>query len=760
VDVRNNLPEAVLLGGEAANVLRGNPVIIYANGHDREDAENLLTPTFEYSKDGMSWETSYLSGLNYDSLDSRWEITFTPEYDATLGTYDFRLNFTDTDGDTSVMIYEVELVRVLNNPPSTIDISLSANSLFRTDTILVFGTGFDLEDPQESLSVHFECQKPGESTWTTDYLFNPIFSNNQWQIDFTPPIVAPLGVYDFRVRFSDLAFYYSDWLYINGSCQVQNNIPQAIDIFSSDSEVLRGGSIYIYANGSDVETFEGNLRTEFEYRLIPGTDWENDSFSNLLYFSTFWRIKFSPSLTMEPGSYEFRAGFYDSDDEFSGWISLTPDISVLNNPPTVTSLDLEDSGIFRTESVLIYAEGSDLEDAASVLSATFQYKHSGSSSWTGLSGASYSVVRSQYEVSFTPSAASDIGDYDFRVKIQDSDGSESQWFDLDEGLEVMNNVPSVLNLTLSLDEIFRGEEVLLFAEGQDNDMDEDDLEPTFQYSRDGSTWETTYLGNPVYSNGKWQVSFSPPVGAQSGDYSFHVKFSDGVEESNWMPIFNALEVKNHLPSVSIETEGDQEGDTVIFAATVSDSEDSTSSLTFLWDFGDSETSSSESPTHTYEESGTYTVTLTVTDDDGGETMDTTSITVEVEPDSEPGPDGDTEDGFPLWILLLVIICIVVVILLFLLLKRKKPEEPVEAWPQEAGAVEETQTPEAPPAPPLPPPLMTTPHAPPPIESQPGSEKITKNIKCPSCQNNFDIELVPGTQRITCPHCGTSGNITI
>jgi PKD repeat protein len=34
-------------------------------------------------------------------------------------------------------------------------------------------------------------------------------------------------------------------------------------------------------------------------------------------------------------------------------------------------------------------------------------------------------------------------------------------------------------------------------------------------------------------------------------------------------------------------------------------------LTYLWDFGDSITSTLESPTHIYEMTGTFTVTLTV-----------------------------------------------------------------------------------------------------------------------------------------------------
>ncbi|NIM11614.1 MAG: PKD domain-containing protein, partial [Candidatus Aminicenantes bacterium] len=38
-------------------------------------------------------------------------------------------------------------------------------------------------------------------------------------------------------------------------------------------------------------------------------------------------------------------------------------------------------------------------------------------------------------------------------------------------------------------------------------------------------------------------------------------------------------------------------------------------VSWLWDFGDGNTSTEQNPTHTYAADGTYTVTLTVTDDD-------------------------------------------------------------------------------------------------------------------------------------------------
>ena len=51
-------------------------------------------------------------------------------------------------------------------------------------------------------------------------------------------------------------------------------------------------------------------------------------------------------------------------------------------------------------------------------------------------------------------------------------------------------------------------------------------------------------------------------------------------------------------------------------------------VTYLWDFGDGETSTEENPVHTYNAKGEYTVTLTVTDEQGGTHPISTKIKVD------------------------------------------------------------------------------------------------------------------------------------
>jgi hypothetical protein len=74
-------------------------------------------------------------------------------------------------------------------------------------------------------------------------------------------------------------------------------------------------------------------------------------------------------------------------------------------------------------------------------------------------------------------------------------------------------------------------------------------------------------------------------------------------------------------------------------------------VTYLWDFGDGETSTEKDPVHTYAQKGEYTVKLTVTDEQGGKHEVTTKIMVnkatriDLTDDSFDDWDAVTEEQF-------------------------------------------------------------------------------------------------------------------
>lgn len=80
------------------------------------------------------------------------------------------------------------------------------------------------------------------------------------------------------------------------------------------------------------------------------------------------------------------------------------------------------------------------------------------------------------------------------------------------------------------------------------------------------------------------------------------------------------------------------------------SEDSNGTITsYLWNFGDGQTSTEANPTHVYSTPGTFKATLTLTDNEGAQSTDTATVTVSdpnapITVESEPNDDFNTANG--------------------------------------------------------------------------------------------------------------------
>ena len=67
-------------------------------------------------------------------------------------------------------------------------------------------------------------------------------------------------------------------------------------------------------------------------------------------------------------------------------------------------------------------------------------------------------------------------------------------------------------------------------------------------------------------------------------------------------------------------------------------------VSYLWDFGDGETSTEANPTHVYEKAGTYTATLTMEDDKGKESKELMTVTVDRIGATETEPNNHLEQA--------------------------------------------------------------------------------------------------------------------
>ena len=88
-----------------------------------------------------------------------------------------------------------------------------------------------------------------------------------------------------------------------------------------------------------------------------------------------------------------------------------------------------------------------------------------------------------------------------------------------------------------------------------------------------------------------------------------------------------LRINNVPPAVDAGTDlSIDEGGTAVFNCTVTDP-GVQDTHTFLWDFGDSQTSTLTAPGHVYADDGEYHVTVTVTDNNNGSAQDAITVTV-------------------------------------------------------------------------------------------------------------------------------------
>jgi hypothetical protein len=746
VIVKNNAPSAEDLEPQTNSVLRTQSILIYTNGTDIEDSENLLTPEFQHKNHTGLWNGSYFTGVpTYDG--DTWFAPFIPMPEAMLGTYDFRVRFVDSDGNYSIWFEINNVVDVLNNPPEALEITSSLSSIHRGETVKIFANSTDLEDSENDLQPNLRYQSPS-GIWSTFYLNLPYYDTqaSAWCINFTPDYNAEIGKYNFSVTCVDSDSDESDYLYSYDVVDVLNTDPEILDI-NVPPAVSRGKNVTFFANGSDPETSESLLTPYFTYKAPGSSEYKDDLFSGMYHLNNQWEVVFTPTVSSPLGSYEIRLIFEDKDGGQSQSISAFCEVT--NDPPEAKDLKVSAPTLYKSETITISGKGLDLEDDPSDLVAVFEYKHEDDTSWrtTLLSNPGFEGASDYHTIEFSPSSSATLGLYDFRVQFRDQNSEFSSWRYKNASVELLSNAPTTLDITLEVSEVLRGESIFIFANGQDVEDNENELTPHFEYlNPETGQWEDDYFGTASMSSGQWRITFTPPASAETGFYNVRVRFSDNDEEySDWKESDSTLEVKNNMPSVTIITRGEQSKLEISFEADVSDVEDT--DLQYRWDFGEGGSSSQSSPTYKFQKSGTYTITLEVTDADGGETTDEVSIIIKAS-------EEDDESGLDMMVLMGILIPIVIVILIVVLLvARRKKKEPV--IPPEAPS----PTPSAAAAQPDAAAEVAEPDAKviSPVPS--ASAAQMQNIKCPRCKNGFQAEAQPGqTVPVNCPHCGLSGQM--
>jgi len=492
------------------------------------------------------WETAHSLVIDVYGNMYVTGITESPDFPNTTGAFDNTFN--SYTGYFDIFVFKLN-IPINNSFPSVLDLKISEPQIYRTNPVKLYSNAFDIEDLEKNLTPFFiEYRDPNELIWNMSHFSNLQYNNSQWEISFTPPKNAILGLYDFRIMVNDTDQLYSPWFYLNDSLTVLNNIPSTENIFLSENKAILGDNISIWVNCTDIENPEENLTIRLEYKQPNEQFWETTYLNEPKYFNDRWEINFSIPANLSFGYYDFRARVNDSDGDYCQWLYANNSLLVYNEPPTVIDIQLSDNYVYRTNSVFLYVNGIDHETPIYMLKLYGQYKAKNENIWTDLTG-NYSTHNNRWEIEFNTFKDTMLGMYDFRVRFEDNESALSCWHYLNDSLEVMNNIPIISDINVSNDNVYRTQSITISVNGTDVETPEELLICKAQYKSSSGNWLN--ISNINFNIDHLEIKFIPTTDAELGTYDLRINFTDiDNDNSSWMEIENAFEVKNNLPMIS------------------------------------------------------------------------------------------------------------------------------------------------------------------------------------------------------------------
>lgn len=326
-----------------------------------------------------------------------------------------------------------------------------------------------------------------------------------------------------------------------------------------------------------------------------------------------------------------------------------------NSAPSVLQLTCSASSLNRTETTTVYLVGIDDWDTLAQLKLVVQYRDPSSSNWDELDLFQRSkCVNNRWEIQFTPTIYSILGKYDFRVKVTDRGTMSSDWFEVDDFIEVCNNNPRFNQLSCSPTTIYRLDSTDLFVIYSDVEDDISILTPIIEYrAKTDSEWCAYNISPTDFELGHFR--FTPPSNATVGIYDFRMKIYDADGGStDWCYVNNSLQVLNNCPTLICQDSITIDEDVPYWLnITLSDRDNQTSDL-YVY---------SNSTYVTYEKSN-YTLKLLFTDEiplmfvnvtvSDGFAIDSRNINVTINLTNEPPylvfpSEINVTEDIPIWV---------------------------------------------------------------------------------------------------------------
>ena len=450
-----------------------------------------------------------------------------------------------------------------------------------------------------------------------------------------------------------------------------NNLPTASKLSILDERIYRTQQFELEGIGSDIETPTDQLTPLVELKLEPRGYWhafQQDYITHQYNSITdAWDFIITSNTSMVIGKYSFRLSFTDSDLAVGNYYFLHNALEVLNNPPIIENITIQDTELNRTNKTVVICIATDIEDGPDELIVMIEYRSlpqdiTSEKGWVYVDDVWSSIdynfsttIEDDYwwsEIEFDKEAK--LGYYQVRTQVIDKDMNSSGWVMAEQWISVLNNKPMILNFTASDHSVLRTAEIDLVVTGFDAE-DENKLatmtceikytshlmenDPVIDYyPPPEEEWHTEYLDDIDfdYSLNGWRTGFKPPKDAPLGYYLISARILDNDDEwSNSVHLSQLIKVLNNPPEARLDdfpSVADEDDEITFNTKKSSDLEDESSELIYNWELRFETTilkvDNSRSFTYTFPDKGEYQVILKVTDSDGAYDWENSSISIE------------------------------------------------------------------------------------------------------------------------------------
>lgn len=494
---------------------------------------------------------------------------------------------------------------ILIAPPSKPVLTVEEEDVLRGEEVKIKGISEAYFTPAENLGVEFQYAVPGSSEWDDDYLASPEFANGKWEAVFSPDLDAPIGKYNFRVRFQELNDLLSEWS-ITRPLTVKNNLPTAI-LINVPTSAPRMETGFLSVKVEDLESEHEKMEIIPEYSRAVVEEWSDDIFGSSYYDGRngLWKCNFTFPADSLLEFFRVRVCCKDPDEGYSLWHAPTDKyIMVKNKPPYITNLSFNPQQVYRTGKLTVWIDARDPEHGTDIDIPEVEIRSS-RVGWSPLT-----VNRSSNGENFTVdhwTRKNDmLGYYDFRIKLEDRDLVDTDWFYYNESFEVMNNPPVAVGDYIKL-ELY-------------NDPDRPEFFDLSEYASDVEersdqlTWEIidsqSLLFSPTMATNTL-MTVTPSLSGQTGEGMVRFRVGDKDGDIDFKDIYVKLRDNSDAPIVGVFP------DTPSLGTVVDDTE-----ALLTWD-----TNSTDHPIyHVYLGESPDTMELIFTNEDTGKAQSSYRIT--------------------------------------------------------------------------------------------------------------------------------------